>query len=120
MSFKLLSILAAALLFTLFAALMFAPGLIYAIFELEPASSTDVISRRAAMLFVGLGLIAWLGRRAEAGQERRAIALGFSICMAGLAILGVFEFIRGGVGPGVWLAISVEALFALGFMTAKK
>ncbi|WP_432448146.1 hypothetical protein [Aliiroseovarius marinus] len=114
-TYRQLSTIAAALCAVLAVVLTFAPGLIYWLFQVGAHESAGFMARRAAMLFVGLGLIAWLGRDAAPSDLRRAICTGFAIMMAGLGLLGTVEFLRGFAGPGIFLAVAAEALFAIAY-----
>lgn len=90
----------AALCTALSLTLALVPSLIYVLFALEQGESIDVIARRAAVMFLGLAVLALLGRGVTDPLAQRAIAAGFSILLIGLAILGTVEFARGAVGAG--------------------
>ncbi|MEO9459901.1 MAG: hypothetical protein ABJE63_02095 [Lentilitoribacter sp.] len=81
---------------------------------------SDLIARRAAMMFMGLSAIIFLSRNAEPSQLRQSLCLGLAIMMAALAIIGIFEFVRGAVGVGIWLAITTEIGFALAYFKLSK
>lgn len=119
-SYPLVSKLASALCFTLFVCLLLTPGLIYWIFGLEGNEVSDLIARRAAMMFFGLSAIIFLSRNSEASQLRQNLCLGLAIMMAALAAIGIFEFVRGAVGVGIWLAITTEIAFALAYFKLSK
>ncbi|MEQ6203876.1 hypothetical protein ABMC88_12540 [Sulfitobacter sp. HNIBRBA2951] len=82
--------------------------MIHWLFQVASDPATDVMSRRAAMLFAGLATLMWQARLAEDSPLRRSLCLGVSVALAGLAILGVAELVRGAVGAG----IGVELVFA--------
>ena len=102
------STLAASVSFCLFVCLLLSPNLIFVLFGIERTESAEIMSRRASMLFLGFSLICWLARAAENSSARQGIAAGLAAAMLGLAGIGLFEFVRGAVGPGVWLAIAGE------------
>jgi hypothetical protein len=108
---KLAGTITAALCFTL----LFAPGLIHWLFQIDSTSGADVMSRRAAMLFAGLSTLAFLTSEATTSELRRTTCAVVCITMAGLAVLGLFEWIRGAVGAGIILAITVELFFVYWF-----
>lgn len=113
--FKNVSLAAAALSGVLFLCLLLFPDLIFFIFDVEGGEVARLMSRRAAMLFLGLGTISYLGRKAPTSSLRQAICLGMASCMAGLALVGLFEFVRGFAGVGILLAVATEMLFAAAF-----
>jgi hypothetical protein len=119
-SYPLVSKLASALCFILFICLLLAPSLIYWIFGLDGNEVSDLIARRAAMMFMGLSAIICLSRNAEPSQLRQSLCLGLAIMMGALAIIGIFEFLRGIVGVGIWLAIITEIAFALAYFKLSK
>jgi hypothetical protein len=106
--FRNLSSIMAVIAFTLFLFLLFAPEIIFNLFEIQGDESAFFISRRAAMLFLGIAAFSWFGRNASHSESRQAICLGMSISMLSLAILGVFEFVRNFVGMGIFLAVATE------------
>lgn len=110
-----LSLAAAALSMTLFVLLLIFPGVIYWLFELPADDTADFMSRRAALLFLGLAVVAFAGRNEPNSGMRRAVSLGMAVLMAGLAGLGAIEFFRGACGVGIWLAVVTEAAFAIAY-----
>ena len=77
--------------------------------------ATGVVARRNAALFLGFAVLLWRAPLQDP-QVRAAVGLGFGTACAGLALLGLYEFRRGRVGHGIWLAAAVEALLAIGFI----
>ena len=101
--------LGTATLFGVIAAmLLLLPAPIWWLFALEGNAEAALIGRRAAMLFVGLTVLCVLLRDAGRTLERRAAAAAIAIAMGGLALLGLAEWLRGAVGPGVLVAVVVE------------
>lgn len=96
----------------LFLVLLFMPWLVHLLFNIASDPATDLMSRRAGVLFLGLGVIAFQARNAPQSSLRRAISLGFAIMWAGLALLGLMEFSRGLAGLGIWVAIVIETVLA--------
>ncbi|MEP5153026.1 hypothetical protein [Planktotalea sp.] len=108
--------LAAAICAALCLTLMFIPGLIFWLFQMAHDVGGVLISRRAAMLFAGLSILAWLARDLAPSEGTRAIFISFAVAMGGLALLGVYEYIQGNVGIGIALAIAAEAFFVGAFL----
>ncbi len=112
-----LSTATAGLSLALFGCLLFAPGLIFLLFGMPGGESAEIMSRRASMLFLGFAIICWLARNAEDSVLRQALSAGLSAAMLGLAGTGLFELVRGAVGPGVLLAVAAEV--AIGSIYAR-
>jgi len=115
MPFRPLAMLAAAIMLALALILIFVPGLLFAVFGLAVGPVTAFTAKRTAMFMLGFALLFWLGRDATCGETRRLIAASAVVTLGGLALLGLFEFLRGQAGPGIFLAIATESLLALGF-----
>lgn len=101
---------------TLFGCLLLYPNLIYLIFALDPHPLGDFLARRAATLFAGIAVISYFARSAAPSPTRTAICLGIATAMFGLAATGLFEFLRGYVGLGIWLAVLTEITFGILFL----
>ncbi|MGJ8626521.1 MAG: hypothetical protein ACSHXB_06130 [Sulfitobacter sp.] len=108
-----LSIVAALVTAALFLCLLLQPGIIHWLFDITSEQATDLMSRRAGVLFLGLAIIIFQARRAPQSPLRRGITLGIAVMMTGLALLGMAEYFRGAAGMGIWLAICVEVIFAV-------
>lgn len=119
-SYNLVSKLASALCFVLFLSLLFMPGLIYWVFGISGNDVSDLMARRAAMLFLGITVMTFLSRNAAQSQLRQSVCLGLAVMMAALAVVGIYEFIRNAVSAGIWLAILTEIGFALAYFSLSK
>ena len=95
--------------------LLLFPGLIWWLFAIEGDASGAFVARRTSTLFMGLATLCYLSRNAPPSPLRQAIAASIAVTMTALAALGLFEFLRGVAGPGIFLAIATEALLAMGF-----
>lgn len=111
MSYKAVSIAASALCSALFACLLVAPDLIYWLFGIERHTTADLLARRAAMLFLGMAVLTFLGRNAPYSSLRQVVSVAMATTMAGLMLTGMYEFFLGTAGIGIWSAIGGEALF---------
>jgi hypothetical protein len=115
MTFRSLNLAATLLCAVLAVVLIFLPGLIYFIFNVDGAAVGDFLAKRAGMLFLGLAALLYASRDAGVSTARTAISPGLAVAMGGLAVTGVYEFVRGYAGPGIWLAILAETGFAAGY-----
>jgi hypothetical protein len=68
------------------------------------------------MLFLGIAVFSWIGRNAVHSESRQAICIGLSISMLALAMLGVFEFVRGFPGAGIFVAIITEVTLGVAYL----
>jgi hypothetical protein len=82
--------------------------------------STLIVGRLNGALFIGLGLIAWLVRNAEASKARDGVTLGFTIFFALFALTSLFIQFTDTSGSSHWVDVIVNALFAIGFFMAGK
>ncbi len=111
--YKQTSMLASGLCIALFLCLLFIPDLIFWLFDVSATASATFAFRRAAMLFFGLAVIAWFSRETSHSEARQAICIGFTLQMLTLALLGIFEFVRGFVGWGIFVAVLTELIFSI-------
>ncbi len=111
--FRSLSKITSGISIALFFFLLIFPEPIFYLFNVAGNDSAYSISRRAAMLFLGFGVISWLSRNAQPSATRQAISLGIAISMFGLTILGILEFLRGYAGSGIFMAASTELFLAV-------
>jgi hypothetical protein len=116
LSYKRLSSATAAIALALSLVLLLAPELILRLFQIQGSESAFFISRRAAMLFLGMAVMSWIGRNALDSDSRQAICLGLSVTMFTLAALGLFEYFRGYVGLGIFLAVVTELGLGVGYI----
>lgn len=115
MRFRTLNPMAAIVLFALGTALSFLPGMLYALFGLELNPLGGFVSRRTALFMFGLGVLLVLTAQTRDHATIRAVSVAMVITMGGLAILGLGEFLRGYAGPGIFVAILTETVFAIGY-----
>lgn len=114
--FKRLSTIMAIIAFVLFACLLLMPESIFYLFQIPENESAFFISRRAAMLYLGIGVLSWLGRNAVNSLTRQSVCMGLAVAMLGMATLGAFEFIRGFAGVGIGLAVATELLLGIAYL----
>ena len=92
----------------------------------EAASSeelSDAVSMGVRFLGVanlGLGIIAWLVRNAEASKTRDGVVLGFTIFFALHALTSLYGGFTDTSTSAHWFMASLQALIAVGFFTAGK
>lgn len=69
---------------------------------------------------LGLGLIAWFIRNAEASKARDGVVLGFAIYFALHALTSLYGQFTDTATSGHWVAATIQALFAISFFMAGK
>ena len=115
LDFRMLNVITAIITAVLFIVLLLVPEVILWLFAVPESASAEFISRRAAMLFIGISLLSWFSRAASHSDVRQAICIGLSTSMLLLAALGVFEFIRGYAGSGIILAVITELFLGMAY-----
>lgn len=108
LDFPTLFTLITAVFGTLSVTLLLWPAVIHWLFQITSDPATDVMSRRAAMLFAGLSVIVWQARTAPDSPLRQGICFGVIVGLGGLAMIGCIELISGTVGIGITLAVIAE------------
>lgn len=111
--FKMVSIITAVIALTLCGVLILTPEVLFMLFNIDENSSAFFMGRRAAMLFLGISVLSWVGRNAKHSESRQAICLSLCVAMFALTLLGVAEYLRGYSGIGILLAVMTEAVVAL-------
>jgi thiamine transporter ThiT len=121
LSFRTLAILAAAICLALAAVLLFAPRLLLSLWDVQYTYPVGLVARRAAALFLGIGVMLFLARNAEPSVSRLALSRGLAVGCLALAVLGCMEFFTGHAGIGILSAVLVEVVLACGLLvTARK
>ncbi|WP_368187699.1 hypothetical protein [Aestuariibius sp. HNIBRBA575] len=116
MTYSRISVAATCVCWLLCLCLLTTPGLIYWLFQIPAHDSADFLAKRAAMLFLGLGVMTFLSRQSNNSETQRILSAGMMAGMSGLAMLGLFEYLRGMAGPGMWLAICAELGFVMAYL----
>jgi hypothetical protein len=121
MRFKYLALATTGVCIALVAVWLLAPRALLAFWGVSSAADplADLMGRRTAALFAGLGLMLYLARDAEPSTARTALSGGFALACLALVFSGVYELWAGHAGVGILAAILVEAALALGFLTAR-
>jgi hypothetical protein len=111
--FKIVSVLTSALYFYLFVSLLLFPESVFKDFGVVGNETVYFLARRASTLMLGFSVLLFLVRNTPLSTVRQAIAFSISLNMAGFALLGSFELIRGFVGTSILNAIVIEVLVAV-------
>lgn len=90
------------------------------LWSVEYTSTTGLVARRNAALFLAIGVIFYRARHAPPSDTRRAMTTGFITGCLVLAALGFSEWINGNAGPGILLAVATETVLGLAFIQAHR
>jgi hypothetical protein len=116
LDFRSLAILSALVFFSLAFTWMLAPDLLLSNWGVELSSSAEVVGRRGAALYAGMGVMFFSARNAEPSPARSALLGGAIVTCLILAVLGVFELATGHVEVGILTAVFIEIALVLAFL----
>lgn len=114
MTFSMMTLIAAVATLGLGLRLVFASTAMLALFGLDDPTSARVMCRRIGAVYLGLALMLFLLRL---GSAETAIALGVASATGLLALLGLNELRVANVSRGILIAVVVEVLLTLGFLS---
>lgn len=95
-----------------------APDALASMNGLEPPPGMSMVLRFLGCAEVGLGLIAWLVRNAEASKTRDGLVLGYTIYFALHALTSLYGQFTDTSMSGHWIMATLQGLIALGFFMA--
>ena len=113
--FKILSTFTSLLCLYLFYLLFFSAHSFLSDLGVEGTETAYFISRRAAMLMLGISVLMFFARNTLKSQARQAISLSICVTMFGLALSGIYELNRGFVGSSIIGAIVIESILSTSF-----
>lgn len=111
-SFRVFAIANGVLACTLFTLLLFAPEWILLLFGMQQSLSASVLGRRAAMLFLGYGILSIKASKSNHSHTRQAILLAIGTSMLGLACMGLFEYVQDHAKWPILLAMAAELFYS--------
>lgn len=113
LSFRLLAIVSALMFFLLAAVWLFAPSLLLVDWGVQVTGGVELVSRRAAALFAGFGVMMFAARNAAPSPARSALIQGLMAAMTMLSVLGVYEWQAGHAGVKILAAVVIEVAMLL-------
>jgi hypothetical protein len=119
MSFKPVALMGAVLCGGLTAGIGLASPALLDTWGLTSVLASEVIARRAAMLFLGMGITFWLLRNEPPSLARRAFSVGFAVSFFALVAVGLGELAAGHVGLGILLPMSAEIAFGAALIVTR-
>jgi hypothetical protein len=120
LTFRPLATLTSLLFFGIAATWMFAPDSMLATWDVALSYPVELVGRRAAALYAGIGVMFFLARSTAPSPARSALAAGMVTACLLLAALGVFELVTGHAGAGILTAVLLEVALALAFIFIRK
>ena len=116
MSFKTTALITSVICFCLAGVWAFGSAILLNLWGVDYAASAELVGRRGAALFLGLGVMLLVARDAEPSQARTSLTVGLIVACTSLAMLGVMECALGNAGFGILSAVNVELMIALAFL----
>ena len=114
-SFRRLATISSILFFVLAIIWMFFPEKALTSWGVPYTDSAGLVSRRAAAMYAGLCVMLWMARNALQSPARRALSAGLVIACIFIASDGVYDFLAGNAGSGIFKAVIIEAVLAILF-----
>jgi peptidoglycan/LPS O-acetylase OafA/YrhL len=111
--YKVVSLFTSVLFLYLFVVALFFPGSFFIDVGVEAGDAAYFITRRAAMFMLGIAVLLFSARNLQPSHARQCIVGATAVTMSGLAIMGTYEFLRGFVDEGIFMAIGVEFIVAV-------
>lgn len=99
----------------LFLLLLAFPEPIFFLFDVNGNEAAFFICRRTSMLFGGYAIISFFTKDLQHSKIRQTLSLGFAFSMAGFALMGTIEFIRGFAGGGIFFAVASELFLTVSY-----
>ncbi len=113
--FKIISMFTSLLCLYLFYLLFFTASSFLNDLGVEGTEAAYFISRRAAILMLGISVLMFFARNIPNSQARQAISLSIGVTMLGLALSGGYELNRGFVSSDIIGAIVIESTLCISF-----
>ena len=115
MTFKTVAAIMSVLLFLLGVGYLFAGGTVVGRWDLPATDGVMLVARRIGAIYIGLSVLFFMAKGVPASAARTAMTAGAITVLSLLVILGVYEFVAGRVGVGIFVSAGIESLLASGF-----
>ena len=120
MSFALVARIVAAICTALFVIFLVFPATYAPTYGVAADEGALFITRRAAPMFIAPIIILWLAASMPNSPLRRAVAAGFALTFAGIAVTGIAAFLTGTASAAVVIAALGESLIAAALWLTRK
>jgi hypothetical protein len=120
MKLNVMFIIAAIVMIIIGLAQLLAPAAMVAAAGIETSLSSAYLMtiRFAGVELLGLGLIAWLVRNAEASRTRDRVTLGITVYFGLHALTSLYGQFTDTTTSAHWVVATIQALIAVGFLMA--
>jgi hypothetical protein len=116
MTFRTVATITSILLFLLGAGYLFAGGVLVGRWNIPATDEVLLVARRIGAIYLGLSVLFFKAKNAPVSAARAAITAGAVAVLSLLVILGVYEFVVGRVGAGIFVSAGIELVLAIGFV----
>ncbi len=117
MSFRMVALVTAFIVFVLGLGYLLAGGLVVGRWQIEPTDGVLLLGRRMGAVYLGLAVMLFLARSAPASLARTALVAGATVILILLPALGILEFAAGHAGLGILVSAAIEVLLAVAFVS---
>ena len=101
-------------------ALLLMPVQLIGLYGASPDALATVMGRHSGGAYIGLAVMAWVGRNADASKSRDAMVLGVTIINAFSVIAAALGALSGVFNALTWLQVLLYALFTVAYILAGK
>lgn len=115
MQFETLSLLLSAAGLLLGVGWLFAGRLLLKRWRCEPNAVALIVGRRLGLVYLSVSVVFFAMRATTSTDVIHALSLFACAGNGLLAGMGLIEFFRRNLGPGIWVSIAAECGFLLGF-----
>lgn len=116
MTFRTVAAITSVLLFLLGAGYLFAGETVVGRWDLPATDGVLLMARRIGAIYLGLSVLFFMAKNVPLSAARTAMSTGAVAVLSLLAILGVYEFSAGRVGPGIFISAGIESALAVAFL----
>lgn len=116
MTFQIMAYITAGAACLLGLRFIFAAGGVLKEWGTEVTAGALILFRRLGVIYLGLALIFFLGRKAAPSDFRSAVCLVMAGALAVLASLGLFEFLSRRASSGIFRSVVSEAVLSAAFV----
>ena len=117
MTFRTVATITSVLLLLLGAGYLFAGGTVVGRWDLQATDGVLLVARRIGAIYTGLSVLFFMAKNVPASTARNAMSAGAVAVLSLLVILGVYEYVEGRVGTGIFVSAGIESLLAIGFVS---
>jgi hypothetical protein len=84
--------------------------------RLEPNAVALLVGRRIGTIYLGVSVLLLCLRSLSSPEAQLAVSTGGAAFALLLALIGIYEYVRGRVAPSILVSVAAELLLAIGFI----